>query len=90
MELDTTPPIASIGRNIAAVTIGSALEWYAVLVYAYAAPEIGRAVLPSKAPELSTAIALGSFGVSYLARPLGGLALGRYGDRAGRRGFDSR
>lgn len=74
-----------VARNIAAATIGSALEWYDVLVYAYVAPEIGHAFFPHEAPMVSTAIALGSFGVSYLARPLGGLVLGRYADRAGRR-----
>lgn len=72
-------------RNIAAATIGAALEWYDVLIYAYVAPEIGRAFFPTEDPMVSTAIAFGSFGVSYLARPLGGVILGRYADRAGRR-----
>ena len=85
MTVGTKQPETSIRRNIAAATIGSALEWYDVLVYAYVAPEIGRAFFPSEDPMVSTAIALGGFGVSYLARPLGGIILGRYADRAGRK-----
>lgn len=76
---------ASIRRNVAGATIGGALEWYDVLIYAYVAPEIGRAFFPTEDPMVSTAIALGGFGVSYLARPLGGIILGRYADRAGRK-----
>jgi MHS family proline/betaine transporter-like MFS transporter len=85
MATSIEPTPQSVSRGIAAATMGSALEWYDVLIYAYVAPEIGHAFFPNEAPMVSTAIALGSFGVSYLARPLGGLVLGRYADRAGRR-----
>src|SRR5262249_58849838 len=50
------------------------------------APQIGRAVFPSQDPLVSLMVTFTTFAIGYLARPLGGLVLGRLGDKFGRRG----
>jgi hypothetical protein len=72
-------------RIVAAASIGNALEWFDLLVYGYLAVTISRLFFPSNDENASLLLALGTFGVSYLIRPLGALALGAYADRSGRK-----
>src|ERR1044071_8635002 len=76
---------SSTFRVLAAASIGNALEWYDILVYGYFAVTISRLFFPTADQTTSLLLALGTFGVSYLIRPLGALALGAYADRAGRK-----
>ena len=78
----TTPPK---WRIICAASIGNALEWFDLLVYGYLAVIISRLFFPSGDETISLLLALGTFGASYLVRPLGALVLGAYADRAGRK-----
>ena len=48
--------------------------------------QIGRAFFPSQDPLVSLMVTFTTFAIGYLARPLGGLVLGRLGDKFGRRG----
>ena len=70
--------------QIAAVTAGNALEFYDFVTYAFFATQIGRALFPGNA-EHSLLLSLATFGVGFLTRPLGGLLIGRMGDRRGRK-----
>jgi MFS transporter, MHS family, proline/betaine transporter len=72
-------------KIIAAATIGNALEWFDVLAYGYYAVTISRLFFPTADQTLSLLLALGTFGVSYLVRPIGALVLGTYADKAGRK-----
>jgi MHS family proline/betaine transporter-like MFS transporter len=72
-------------KIIAAASIGNALEWYDILVYGYLAVTISHLFFPTVDQTLSLLLALGTFGVSYLVRPLGAIVLGAYADRAGRK-----
>ncbi len=72
-------------RIIAAASIGNALEWFDLLVYGYFAVTISRLFFPSSDQTVSLMLAFGTFGVSYLVRPLGALVLGAYADKAGRK-----
>ena len=72
-------------RVIAAASIGNALEWFDLLVYAYFAVTISKVFFPSSDPTVSLLLAFGTFGVSFLVRPLGAIVLGAYADRAGRK-----
>src|SRR5580692_7809576 len=76
---------ASPFRVIAAATVGNALEWFDLLTYGYFAVIIARLFFPASDETVSLLLALGTFGVSYLIRPLGALALGAYADRSGRK-----
>ncbi len=71
--------------QIAAATIGNALEWFDILIYGYFATTIAGVFFPNSNPVVSLLLTFGSFGLSYLARPLGAILLGAYADRAGRK-----
>ncbi|PQZ96943.1 MFS transporter [Arthrobacter sp. MYb224] len=73
----------SAARGIAAATVGNALEWYDMSIYALLAIYIGHNFFPSDNPAVEVIQAFAVFGVSYLIRPLGGLVLGSYADRKG-------
>jgi MFS transporter, MHS family, citrate/tricarballylate:H+ symporter len=77
--------VAVPARHIAAVVVGNALEFYDFLTYAFFAVYIGRAFFPSSDPTASLLASLGTFGVGFVTRPIGGLVIGRMGDRLGRK-----
>ncbi len=84
--LDPSAPRSASGPlQIAAATIGNALEWFDILIYGYFATTIAGVFFPNSNPVVSLLLAFGSFGLSYLARPLGAVVLGAYADRAGRK-----
>jgi len=75
----------SATKLIVAASLGNALEFYEILVYGYFAVIISKVFFPAADPAVSILITLGSFGVSFLSRPIGALFLGDYGDRRGRK-----
>jgi MFS transporter, MHS family, proline/betaine transporter len=83
----TARPSSSLSsfRIIAAASIGNALEWFDLLVYGYFALTISQLFFPAGDKTISLMLAYGTFGASYLVRPLGALVLGAYADRAGRK-----
>jgi MFS family permease len=72
-------------RHIAAVALGNILEYYDLLTFSFFAVPIGHVFFPSNNPTTSLLGALATFMVGFLTRPLGGIVIGRFGDRAGRR-----
>jgi MFS transporter, MHS family, citrate/tricarballylate:H+ symporter len=72
-------------KHIAAVVVGNALEFYDFLNYSFFAVYIGRAFFPSTSPTASLLASLGTFGVGFVTRPIGGFVIGRMGDRVGRK-----
>jgi MFS transporter, MHS family, proline/betaine transporter len=80
-----TPRAATGALQIAAATIGNALEWYDILIYGYLATTLAVVFFPNSNPVMSLLLTFGSFGLSYLARPIGAIVLGAYADRAGRK-----
>jgi MFS transporter, MHS family, citrate/tricarballylate:H+ symporter len=72
-------------RHIFAATLGNALEFYDFITYAFFAIQIGHAFFPSKNAFASLMLSLATFGAGFLTRPLGGIVIGGYADRAGRR-----
>jgi MHS family proline/betaine transporter-like MFS transporter len=73
-----------VRKAIAASAIGNATEWFDYGIYAFGVTYISAALFPGSAPE-ATLFALGTFAVSFLIRPLGGLVWGPLGDQFGRR-----
>ncbi len=71
--------------TITAVAIGNALEWFDIVVYGFLAATMAKLFFPSNDPEMSLLITLGTFGLTFLMRPLGSLFLGAYADRVGRK-----
>jgi MHS family proline/betaine transporter-like MFS transporter len=72
-------------KLIAAASLGNALEFYEILVYGYFAAVISKVFFPAASETVSLLITLASFGISFLARPVGAIFLGSYGDRKGRK-----
>jgi MHS family proline/betaine transporter-like MFS transporter len=72
-------------RLIAAASLGNALEFYEILVYAYFAVIISKVFFPAANEAVSLLVTFGTFGAAFLARPVGAIVLGAYGDRKGRK-----
>jgi MFS family permease len=80
------PPQRQSKRASLAALIGTVLEWYDFIVYGTAAAIILNTLFfPSDDPLVGTLAAFATYAVGFLARPIGGLVLGRMGDRVGRR-----
>lgn len=71
--------------QLAAVAAGNALEFYDFLIFGFFAIQIGQAFFPQDDPTARLLMTLAIFGAGFLTRPLGGLVLGRLGDRIGRK-----
>lgn len=66
--------------------IGSALEYYDFFIYASAAALLfPQLFFPTDNPTVGIIVSLASFGVGYVARPIGAVVLGHLGDRHGRK-----
>ncbi|GAB3764790.1 MFS transporter [Ramlibacter monticola] len=72
-------------KAIAAAVAGNALEFYDFVVYAYFAVYIGRTFFPVGGEFGSLLAAVATFGVGFFTRPLGGVLIGAFADRAGRK-----
>ena len=72
-------------RVIILSSLGGALEFYDFVVYAMFAQYIGHAFFPSGNELTSLMLSFATFAVGYLARPIGGVVLGHFGDKFGRR-----
>ncbi|TKD51595.1 MFS transporter [Sphingomonas baiyangensis] len=77
-------PAPVIRKAIAASALGNATEWFDYGIYAYGVVYISAALFPADLAE-ATLFALGTFAISFLVRPLGGLFWGPLGDRYGRK-----
>src|SRR3954468_7325322 len=66
--------------------IGSALEYYDFFIYATAASLIfPQLFFPSGNPKIAIVASLATYGVGYVARPIGAFVLGHWGDTHGRK-----
>lgn len=74
-----------IYKLIAATSIGNALEFYDLVVYGYFAATLSKLFFPTTDKTVSLLLTLGTFALSYLARPVGAFVLGSYSDRKGRK-----
>ncbi|MDO4998238.1 MAG: MFS transporter [Neisseria sp.] len=77
-------------RNLAAAIIGNALEWYDFLVFAFMTPIISKLFFPvddsASHSDLNGVLLMTAiFGVGFFMRPVGGVILGIYADRKGRK-----
>jgi MHS family proline/betaine transporter-like MFS transporter len=77
--------VPSIKKTLLAGAIGNVLEWYDFALYGYFAPVFAVLFFPSAHPSLSLMTAFGVFAIGFLARPLGAVLFGYWGDTVGRR-----
>ncbi|MFP5478850.1 MAG: MFS transporter [Alphaproteobacteria bacterium] len=78
-------PATGKARLIAACTIGNALEFYDFVIYSFFAATIGALFFPSQDPTVQLLLSFATYGVGFFLRPLGGMILGSYADRRGRK-----
>lgn len=72
-------------KAVVAASLGNALEWFDIIVYAFMAPVISKLFFPELGDPLGLIVTFGLFGVSYLIRPIGAIVIGSFGDRRGRK-----
>ncbi|NYH21680.1 MFS transporter [Paraburkholderia bryophila] len=80
-------PVArkSHAKAIAAITLGNGLEFFDFTIYSFFATIIGKLYFPVEGQLAQLMLAVGTFGVGFIMRPVGGIVLGGYADRAGRK-----
>jgi MFS transporter, MHS family, proline/betaine transporter len=71
-------------RVVLASILGNGLEWFDFVSYGYFASIIAKVFFPADS-ELSLMLAYATFAVAFVVRPIGGIVLGAYADRYGRR-----
>ena len=78
---------ASDARRVAvASAIGTTIEWYDFFIYGTAAATVfGQQFFPQVSPMAGTMASFATFGVGFVARPIGGVVMGHFGDRVGRK-----
>ena len=77
--------IAPKPLQIVAAVIGNALEWYDFIVFGFFTVVIARLFFPSDNQYASLLLTTATFGVGFFMRPVGGVLLGIYADRRGRK-----
>lgn len=75
-----------IRKVVFASLVGSTIEWYDFFLYGVVAGIVfNKLYFPSDDPTVSVLLAYATFAVGFVARPLGGLIFGHFGDRIGRK-----
>ncbi|GCE43916.1 Permeases of the major facilitator superfamily [Rhodococcus wratislaviensis] len=86
-QISVTPqapvrPLKVAGASL----IGTAIEWYDYFIYGMAAAIVfGPLFFPSFSSIAGTLAAFATFSVGFVARPIGGVVMGHFGDRIGRK-----
>ena len=78
--------VGSIRLVAMASLIGTTIEWYDFFLYGTAAALVfNRLYFPTFDPLVGTLAAFATYSVGFVARPIGGIVIGHYGDRIGRK-----
>ena len=81
-----TTTSGSSKRAAVSSLLGTTIEWYDFFIYGNAAALVlGPQFFPRTSSVAATLAAYGTFAVGFLARPLGGIIMGHFGDRVGRK-----
>ncbi|MFJ6676498.1 MFS transporter [Actinosynnema sp. NPDC091369] len=80
------PPKKSFAKVVIASLIGTTIEWYDFFLYGSAAALVfNKLFFPTADPLNGTLLAFTTYAIGFLARPLGGLVFGHFGDKLGRK-----
>ena len=86
IDIQASPSQSSLWRVAMATMVGSAIEGFDFLAYGTAAALVfNKLFFPNFSPALGTLAAFGAFAGGMLARPVGGILFGHFGDRLGRK-----
>lgn len=82
VEAERTP----FKRVVMSSMVGTTIEWYDFFLYGSAAALVfNRLFFPSYDPLTGTILAFATYALGFVARPIGGIVFGHYGDRIGRK-----
>ncbi|WP_279402548.1 MFS transporter [Arthrobacter sp. JCM 19049] len=81
----TAHQLKAARKAVISSSIGAALEWFDIIVYATFATVIAKIFYPESNPTFALILTFATFAISYIVRPLGGMVLGSYADRKGRK-----
>src|ERR1700730_2519174 len=85
--LSETDHHAQLRRAVIASTVGTTIEWYDFLLYSTVTGLVfGKLFFPKSDPLVGVLEAFAVYTVGFLARPIGAMIFGHYGDRIGRKG----
>ena len=77
---------ASMRKVAMTALAGTSIEWYDFFLYATAAALVfPSAFFPESTPTMGLILSFGTFAFGFIARPLGGIIFGHWGDRVGRK-----
>ena len=77
---------SNIVKVVAASMAGTTVEWYDFFLYGVAAALVfPKVFFPASDPAVGVLLALGTYAIGFVARPVGGLVFGHYGDKIGRK-----
>lgn len=75
----------AVRRAVVSSVIGNAFEWFDFLIYGFFTGLIAKAFFPADDKFVATVLATATFAISFFVRPFGGVLLGMYADRVGRK-----
>ena len=76
----------TVKRVVTASVVGATIEWYDFFLYGVVAGLVfNRLYFPADDPYIGTLLAYATFAVGFVARPLGGVIFGHFGDKIGRK-----
>ena len=85
--LSETDHRAQLRRAVIASTVGTTIEWYDFLLYSTVTGLVfGKLFFPKSDPLVGVLQAFAIYTVGFIARPIGAMIFGHYGDRIGRKG----
>src|ERR1700680_4458115 len=77
---------SALRRAVIASTVGTTIEWYDFLIYSTVTGLVfNTAYCPGSDPWIGTLQAFGVYFIGFVARPIGAVIFGHYGDRIGRK-----
>src|ERR1700693_3386972 len=77
---------SALRRAVIASTVGTTIEWYDFLIYSTVTGLVfNKVYFPGSDPWIGTLQAFGVYFVGFVARPIGAVIFGHYGDRLGRK-----
>jgi len=85
LSIRPEPMTARQRRTILIASSGGALETFDFIIYGFFAQDIGREFFPPSVGVSAITLSFAIFAIGHLSRPLGGIFLGRLGDKYGRR-----
>src|ERR1700743_3793182 len=86
IAIESVDESVDLRRVLWSSVIGTAVEWYDFLIYGVATALVfNKLFFSSGSAAAASVAAFGTFAVGYLARPLGAIIFGHFGDRVGRK-----